>query len=110
MSPGITKKNIYDSNGMEINSELLEGCRVTVISLFSIAFITNILWNLTLSMVTTLYLLSLFVDVHPHPGPDINFGHLTFCHVNIRSINAKKWSAFVDQVKNKFDIISTSKT
>jgi hypothetical protein len=56
--------------------------------------------------------MSLCVDVHPHPGPNNQaFANLSFCHVNIRSINAeKRLSAFFNQVKNKFDIITASET
>jgi hypothetical protein len=52
------------------------------------------------------------VDIHPHPGPDTHtFGNLSFCHVNIRSIKAnKRLSAFLNQVSNVFDIITTSET
>jgi hypothetical protein len=39
------------------------------------------------------------------------FGNLTFCHINIRSIKAEnRLTAFINQVKDRYDIISTSET
>ena len=51
------------------------------------------------------------MDIHPHPGPDQSCANLSFCHINIRSINAaNRLSAFFNQVANKFDLITVSET
>jgi hypothetical protein len=62
-------------------------------------------------MITNLYLLSQCTDVHPHPGPDGTFANITFCHINIRSINTEnRLDAFLDQLTDRFDIITCSET
>jgi hypothetical protein len=52
------------------------------------------------------------MDIHPHPGPAQDaFGNLSFCHINIRSINAEnRLDAFINQVANKFDVITSNET
>ena len=111
LSPRNKPKRFFNSGGTEINPDIIEGCRITLYTIFISLYLTSLVWNLTFSLITTQNLLSQCVDIHPHPGPNHDFGNLTFCHVNIRSIKAEnRLTAFINQVKDKYDIISSSET
>jgi hypothetical protein len=111
LKPPKTRKIFYDAGGTEFASDFKDGCSNIFYSLLSVLYITLLCWDLSFFMVINNYLLLMCGDVHPHPGPDSYFGNLTFCHVNIRSINAEnRWNAFVNQLANSYDIITTSET
>ena len=105
------KKIFYNAGGVELDEDFKDGCGTLAYSIFSIIYFGSILCNLTFTLTTSLYLLTICADVQPHPGPTTLLGNLTLCHINIRSINAdNRWDAFVTQLANAFDIISTSET
>ena len=106
-----TKKNYYNIGGTDFTSDFKDGCHILGHSIFSIIYLVSICWNLSFFMITNLYLLSQCTDVHPHPGPDGTFANITFCHINIRSINTEnRLDAFLDQLTDRFDIITCSET
>ena len=56
-------------------------------------------------------LIALCNDVHPNPGPRVDFNNVSLCHVNIRSIKAKdKFLHIQTDLAGKYDILALSET
>jgi hypothetical protein len=62
------------------------------------------------------YLIALSMDVHQHPGPVTtntpqNTAKISFCNVNIRSLNAEnRFDEFKNQIAGNFDVITVTET
>ena len=68
--------------------------------------------NLVFSIVICIYMISLSMDIEPHPGPITELiGNISICHLNIRSLNANsRLEAFLTQIAGEYDIITVSES
>ena len=113
LKPRKPAKLFYNSGGTEFTSDFRDAVSTSFYTVFSILYTIALCWDINFCFWHLPLLLAQCGDVHPHPGPNNQntFANLNFCHINIRSINAEnRWTAFFNQVKNTYDIITTSET